>query len=418
MDTATFSTASVGRTERATASLIAALPAAPPAFKACALACLSLRGGAMVMTLPGGRALHFGDPGDGRTVLMTVHDYRFAKRVLSQGDIGFAEGFMAGEWDTPHLSDLLTFLADNAERISRVFRGSLVGRLTNMVRHLSRENTRSGSRRNILDHYDLGNAFYSVWLDPTMTYSSARFDLSPGTDLEAAQLAKYRALAQALDLQPGDRVLEIGCGWGGFAQVAAGEFGAHVTGLTISDAQFAFATERMAKAGLAANVDIRLQDYRDVTGTFDKVASIEMFEAVGERYWQAYFGKIAEVLRPGGRAGLQIITIADELFDTYRRRADFIQRYVFPGGMLASVTRLKEETASAGLSWSGMDAFGPSYARTLAEWSRRFVARWDDLRGQGFDERFKRLWRFYLSYCEAGFRTGRTDVVQVSLSKA
>jgi cyclopropane-fatty-acyl-phospholipid synthase len=249
-----------------------------------------------------------------------------------------------------------------------------------------------------------------------MTYSSARFDATV-SDLEAGQRAKYKALAEHLDLKPGDHVLEIGCGWGGFAEFAAREYGARVTGITISQEQLAYAKARMERAGLSDRVDIRIQDYRDVEGQFDKVASIEMFEAVGERHWATYFGKIADVLKPGGRAALQIITIKHDLFEAYRKRADFIQRYVFPGGMLASVERLKEETAKAGLAWRKADAFGQSYAVTLAEWSRRFEAKWHDIRALGFDERFKQLWLFYLSYCEAGFRTGRTDVVQLELAK-
>jgi cyclopropane-fatty-acyl-phospholipid synthase len=249
-----------------------------------------------------------------------------------------------------------------------------------------------------------------------MTYSAARFD-EKVRDLETAQRAKYKALAEHLELKPDDHVLEIGCGWGGFAEFAAREYGARVTGITISDEQLAYARARMERAGLADRVEIRRQDYRDVHGQFDKVASIEMFEAVGEKYWPAYFAKIADVLKPGGKAGLQIITIKDELFDTYRKRADFIQRYVFPGGMLASVDRLKEETAKAGLAWRKAEAFGLSYADTLAEWARRFTSKWSDIRALGFDERFKQLWLFYLSYCEAGFRTGRTDVVQLALAK-
>jgi cyclopropane-fatty-acyl-phospholipid synthase len=336
---------------------------------------------------------------------------------LLNGDIGFAEGFMAGEWETNDLSALLTLLADNVERFTRLLEGSAIGRALNWLRHVTRANTRKGSRKNILAHYDLGNRFYETWLDRTMTYSSARFDETRVGDLEAGQLAKYRALAEQLELQANDHVLEIGCGWGGFAEYAAREYGARVTGITISDEQLAYARARIERAGLADRVEIRRQDYRDVEGQFDKVASIEMFEAVGEKYWPAYFAKIAEVLKPGGRAALQIITIDGRLFDTYRRRADFIQRYVFPGGMLASVERLKEETAKAGLAWRRLEAFGLSYAETLAEWARRFTAKWQDIRAMGFDERFKQLWLFYLGYCEAGFRTGRTDVVQLALAK-
>ncbi|HYD87434.1 MAG TPA: cyclopropane-fatty-acyl-phospholipid synthase family protein [Vitreimonas sp.] len=399
---------------RATPSLIASLPA-PASAKGVLLALLQLRQGSALVTLPDGRRLSFGD-GASPPVDFKIIDYRFAKRVLTSGDIGFAEGYMAGEWESEDLSSLLTLLASNVERFTRLLEGGPVGKAMHWIRHLSRDNSKRGARRNILEHYDLGNRFYEAWLDATMTYSSARFDTKV-RDLESAQRAKYRALAEHLELKPDDHLLEIGCGWGGFAEFAAREYGARVTGITISDEQLAYAKARMERAGLSDRVEIRRQDYRDVEGKFDKVASIEMFEAVGERYWPAYFGKIADVLKPGGKAGLQIITIRDELFAKYRRRADFIQRYVFPGGMLASVDRLKEETAKVGLVWRKAEAFGASYADTLAEWARRFKAKWSDIRDLGFDERFKQLWLFYLSYCEAGFRTGRTDVVQVELAK-
>jgi cyclopropane-fatty-acyl-phospholipid synthase len=397
----------------ATSALIRSLDA-PASAKALLIALTHIKGGAMIAELPGGERLRFGDA-DAEPLVIRVRDYRFAKRVLVNGDIGFAEGWMSGEWETDNLSDLLVLLAGNIERFRSVFEGSWVGKSLNWMRHLARDNTRSGARRNILAHYDLGNRFYEAWLDRTMTYSSARFDKA--NDLEAAQIAKYRALAQQLELRPGDHVLEIGCGWGGFAEVAASEFGARVTGLTISDEQLEYARARMERAGLSDRVEIRRLDYRDIQGQFDKVASIEMFEAVGEKYWPAYFSKIADVLKPGGRAALQIITIKDDLFDRYRRRADFIQRYVFPGGMLASIDRLKDETAKAGLAWRNVEAFGASYAKTLALWAHRFKARWEDIRPLGFDDRFKQLWLFYLSYCEAGFRTGRTNVVQLTLGK-
>ncbi|UPT61178.1 MAG: cyclopropane-fatty-acyl-phospholipid synthase family protein [Hyphomonadaceae bacterium JAD_PAG50586_4] len=399
---------------RASAATIHRLKA-PARAKAVLLALLSIEGGAIDMTMPTGETLRFGDD-DRAPIAMRVKDYRFANRVLKNGDIGFAEAWMAHEWETSDLSALLTLFANNIERFKRVFEGGFFGKAMNWLRHLSRDNTREGSRRNIYEHYDLGNRFYEAWLDPSMTYSSARFDATV-SDLEAGQRAKYKALAEHLDLKPGDHVLEIGCGWGGFAEFAAREYGARVTGITISQEQMAYAKARMERAGLSDRVDIRIQDYRDVEGQFDKVASIEMFEAVGERHWATYFGKIADVLKPGGRAALQIITIKHDLFDAYRKRADFIQRYVFPGGMLASVERLKEETANAGLAWRKVEAFGQSYAVTLAEWSRRFEAKWQDIRALGFDERFKQLWLFYLSYCEAGFRTGRTDVVQLELAK-
>lgn len=322
---------------------------------------------------------------------------------------------MAGEWTSDDIPGLLTLLANNVDRFKQMLTGGPLGRALHWLHHLSNENTRRGSRKNILAHYDLGNRFYEAWLDRTMTYSSARFDKA--ADLEQAQIEKYRALAEHLELKAGEHVLEIGCGWGGFAEFAAREYGVRVTGVTISDEQLAYARARMERAGLSNLVEIRRQDYRDIEGRFDKVVSIEMYEAVGEKYWPTYFAKISEVLKPGGRAALQVITIKDDLFTSYRKRADFIQRYVFPGGMLASVERLKEETAKAGLAWRKAEAFGQSYAQTLSEWADRFAQKWDDISTLGFDERFKRLWLFYLGYCEAGFRTGRTDVVQLALAK-
>ncbi|MBL8557557.1 MAG: class I SAM-dependent methyltransferase [Hyphomonadaceae bacterium] len=401
--------------ERASPALIASLKA-PAAFKAAAMAALNLREGRLVMVLPDGRRISFGDR-DEPEVLLRIINYAFAQRIVRNGDIGLAEGYMAGEWDTPDLSALLTFLSGNADRIIRVFRGNPLVQAMNLIGNIGRENTRSGSKKNIHAHYDLGNRFYEAWLDGTMTYSAARFDRSPGADLERAQLEKYRALAASMNLKPGEHVLEIGCGWGGFADVAAREYGATVTGLTISQEQFDFASARMQREGLNDKVDIRMLDYRDVEGRFDKVASIEMFEAVGEKYWPQYFSKVSDVLKPGGAAGLQIITIRDDLFDSYRSRVDFIQQYVFPGGMLPSLARLEEETSRAGLRQQGVQAFGESYADTLAAWGDRFLSAWSEISRLGFDERFKRLWQFYLSYCEAGFRSGRTDVVQLALQK-
>jgi cyclopropane-fatty-acyl-phospholipid synthase len=338
------------------------------------------------------------------------------RRVMAAGDIGFAEGYVAGDWDTPDLAVLLEVLGENWDRLNRLTAGSPLVRLSNRVLNLFRRNTREGSRRNIHAHYDLGNAFYAAWLDPGMTYSSGLY-AGEGDTLEQAQRRKYAALARSIDLQPGHTVLEIGCGWGGFAEYAAREIGAHVTGLTISPAQHAFARERMARQGLSALTDIRLQDYREVEGTFDRVVSIEMFEAVGEAYWPTYFQAVRQRLRPGGRAGLQVITIRDDLFGGYRSQVDFIQKYVFPGGMLPSEGQLRAQTDRAGLLWSGLRRFGGDYGRTLSEWAERFEAAWPLVRTQGFDDRFRRLWRFYLAYCQAGFRTGRTDVVQLTLER-
>jgi cyclopropane-fatty-acyl-phospholipid synthase len=394
------------------------LTGAPRAFRAALrLMARNWLAGSLSLVTPAGGELKLIGEKPGPAARLVIHNYRFMRRVLAAADIGLAESYMAGEWDTPNLAALLEVLTLNLDRLQRMLRRNPAVRLVTRLRHTLHANTRAGARRNIHAHYDLGNAFYSRWLDATMTYSSARYG-HPGQALEAAQTNKYRTLAAGMSLAPDHHVLEIGCGWGGFAEYAAKEVGARVTGITISQAQFEFARRRMFEQGLAERADIRLVDYRDVEGRFDRVASIEMFEAVGERYWPAYFGKIAGSLREGGQAGLQIITIRDELFDSYRRRPDFIQQHIFPGGMLPSEARLKAETDRAGLSWRAISRFPQHYADTLAEWTHRFEAAWEDIRELGFDERFRRLWRFYLSYCEAGFRTERTGVVQLTLAKA
>jgi cyclopropane-fatty-acyl-phospholipid synthase len=374
--------------------------------------------GRLTVLLPGGAShlLEGSQPGPSAT--LDIRDYRFAGRVLASGDIGFAEGYMAGEWETPHLAALLEALARNSDYIRRLVAGNRFMKAVHWLSHRMHRNSRSGSRKNIHAHYDIGNAFYAAWLDPSMTYSSARFT-RVGMALEAAQREKYASLARTMDLQAGQSVLEIGCGWGGFAEFAAKEIGARITGITISREQYDFARQRMFNAGLSERADIQLIDYRDVQGRFDRVASIEMFEAVGQEYWPAYFGKIHEVLEPGGRAGLQIITIDDAFFAGFRKRTDFIQKYIFPGGMLPSEAALRPIVAAAGLDWNGVDRFGQDYAETLRLWDERFQAAWEDIRRLGgFDERFRRLWRFYLAYCEAGFRAGRTNVIQLALSRA
>jgi cyclopropane-fatty-acyl-phospholipid synthase len=374
--------------------------------------------GRLTLVLPDGSSRQLSGKEPGHAAVMNIRSYNFAARVLKGGDIGFAEAYMAGEWDSPQLAVLLETLVNNYDHIRRLFDGNRVVNAINWLGHRLNRNSRRGSRRNIHAHYDLGNAFYASWLDPSMTYSSARFE-RPGLSLQEAQRAKYASLARMMDLQPGHSVLEIGCGWGGFAEFAAREVGAVVTGVTISREQHDYARRRLFEAGLAERADIRLIDYRDVEGRFDRVASIEMFEAVGREYWPTYFDKVHEVLAPGGRAGLQIITIQDYLFDEYDARTDFIQKYVFPGGSLPSEARMAPVLDRAGLSVAGVERFGVDYADTLAEWARRFEAAWADIvrNGAGFDDRFRRLWRFYLAYCEAGFRSGRTDVIQMALER-
>ena len=379
------------------------------------LAARNWKYGALTMVLPSGESLPIQGTEPGPQGVLAIHDYRAFQRVLQSSGIGLAEGYMAGEWDTPDLNALLEVLAMNFDRLEGLMQANPVVRFFHGIGHQLNRNSRKGSRRNIEAHYDLGNAFYSKWLDPSLSYSSALYQ-TPDQPLMAAQRNKYANLARSIELGPDQHVLEVGCGWGGFAEFAAKEVGARVTGITISPSQFEFARRRMFEQGLADKADIRLVDYRDVDGAFDRVASIEMFEAVGEQYWPDYFRKIAQVLKGGGRAGLQIITIRDDLFGRYRSHVDFIQKYVFPGGMLPSEARLREETAKAGLAWNQMTSFGHDYARTLSQWADRFQKAWGDITPLGFDERFRRLWHFYLSYCRAGFITDRTDVVQLTVS--
>jgi len=380
-----------------------------------------LRRGTLELMLPDGSRHRIEADAGGPRAALHVRDGRVVDRYLKHGSVGFAESYIAGEWDTPHLPDLLELLDRNHDAWGDGYVGPILARMVARVQHWFRRNSKTGSRRNIHAHYDLGNDFFAAWLDPTMTYSAALFDAAHGVgeaDLEAAQRAKYRHLCQMIDLQPGQSLLEIGSGWGGFAMTAARDFGAEVTTITISRAQYELASQRIAQAGLGDRVEVRLEDYRDVAGAYDRVASIEMFEAVGEAYWPTFFEKLKVSLKPGGRAGLQIITIADRYFDTYRRSADFIQQYIFPGGMLPSDSALAEQTRRVGLEITERFAFGGHYARTLGLWRERFDERFEQLRGHGFDDRFRRLWRYYLGYCEAGFRTGSTDVVQLALRRS
>jgi len=374
--------------------------------------------GRLTIVAPDGTSRRFGTSDDAVALDATliVHRPGFVYRVLRGGALGFAEAYLDGEVDTPDLQPLLALFLANADALAERWRGGAVARAARRLYHRLRPNSKRGSRRNIHAHYDLGNAFYASWLDPSMTYSAALF--AEGDDLETAQRRKYRRLAERLDLGPDHHVLEVGCGWGGFAVTAAGEYGSRVTALTISDEQYDFARQRIAEAGLADRVEVRFQDYRDLDGRFDAVASIEMFEAVGEAWWPLYFEKLKKAVRPEGAVGLQVITIDDAHFEDYRRNVDFIQRYVFPGGMLPSPAALEAAAARAGLEMRERFTFGLDYARTLRAWAERFAQAWPEIRRMGFDERFRRLWSYYLAYCEAGFRAGTIDVEQIVFRRA
>jgi cyclopropane-fatty-acyl-phospholipid synthase len=376
-----------------------------------------LQCGTLELVLPDGSTRQFHGPQPGPHARLRLNNGRLARRYLTGGSLGFAEAYIDGDWETPDLAALLALLNLNEEAWGDGYFGSLWHRWLRRVQHLLRPNTRSGSRRNIYAHYDLGNEFFAAWLDPTMTYSSALF-AGGEEDLEAAQRAKYRHLAQEIAVGPGQKVLEIGSGWGGFAVTAAKEFGAKVTSITVSSAQAEYARARVFREGLNEQVEILLQDYRDVRGRYDRIASIEMFEAVGERFWPTYFATLRDRLLPDGAAGLQLITIADRYFESYRRNVDFIQAYIFPGGMLPSPAALDRQAARAGLRRTSQVGFGDCYARTLALWNQRFQTAWPAIGELGFDERFRRIWTYYLAYCEAGFRTRSIDVIQTVLRPA
>jgi cyclopropane-fatty-acyl-phospholipid synthase len=335
--------------------------------------------------------------------------------VLSKGDIGFAEGYISGAWHTADLTGVLTLLANNRSALDQAVYGRWWGRLYNRLRHLMNANTLEGSRRNIARHYDLGNDFYALWLDPSMTYSSARFDGDTTLSLQDAQTRKYQRMLDLLDLPAGQSLLEIGCGWGGFAEHAARTAQHRVRGITLSREQLDYARARIRQARLQDHCRFDLQDYREEERQYDGIVSIEMFEAVGEAYWPAYFDTVKRSLKAGGRAVVQTILIDDALFDRYRGGSDFIQQYVFPGGMLASPTRFAAETQKAGLAVGDVLAFGPDYATTLRRWRDAFTLALPEVRAQGFDERFIRCWQFYLAYCIAGFDSGSTDVRQYTL---
>lgn len=398
------------------------LPAKPSLFAALAVRwvfklCSGIECGALNVTLPGGEQRSFRGTLPGPEADCRIRHWRAIRRIVMRGDLGFAEAFMDGDWCSTDVTALLDLALANKQSLEARVKGAAMMRIIDRIRHLLRPNTRRGSRRNIQEHYDLGNAFYGQWLDPTMTYSSALYE-SPNDPLEAAQVRKYERIASVLNPRPGMHILEIGCGWGGFATYLARTYGCHVSGITLSQEQHDFAQARIAREGLAEQVDIRIQDYRDVRGKYDGIASIEMFEAVGETNWPQFFRIVADRLAPNAHAAMQVITIDESRYEDYRQGADFIQRYVFPGGMLPSPTVFRQYAELAGLKLHDAFFFGQSYAQTIAEWQTRFTESWPEIEKVGFDERFRRLWEYYLAYCRAGFQGGSIDVGQFVLGRA
>lgn len=375
-----------------------------------------LRHGALTMHLPDGSVQTFGD-GQGAHLSLQLHNWKPFKAALKSGDIGVAETYVAGDWTTPQLAPLLGLILANRQALQSVIHGSWAGRFLYRLRHLLNRNTRRNSRKNIHAHYDLGNAFYRLWLDPSMNYSSAWFQNDLQQDLPSAQRAKVRRALHMAGVQPGARVLEIGCGWGALAEQATLEFGAHLTGVTLSTEQLAWAQQRLAALGKSEQAELRLQDYRDIDdGPYDAICSIEMLEAVGREYWPTYFSSIARLLKPGGRVCIQSIVIQDALFERYIDSTDFIQQYIFPGGCLPCPSELRRAANAAGLQVVDELAFGRDYAETCRRWRKDFMAQQQEVAALGFDQRFIRIWEFYLAYCEAGFDSGDIDVVQYTFT--
>ncbi|MGA3401093.1 MAG: cyclopropane-fatty-acyl-phospholipid synthase family protein [Acetobacteraceae bacterium] len=360
-----------------------------------------------VITPEHARAVYRGTT-SGPEATLVLHRWRTLRRLVLNGDVGFAEAYMDGDWSSPEPAALLELAARNAAPLSPAIDGTPFARLLNRVLHGLHANTLAGSRRNIRQHYDLGNAFYALWLDAGLSYSSALYS-DPAMTLAQAQAAKHARVLALLDVAPGDAVLEIGCGWGSMAELLA-QHDCAVTGLTLSPAQLAYARDRLAARGLSGRANLLLQDYRESSGSFDRVVSIEMLEAVGEAFWPRYFDILRARLKPGGVAVLQVITIDDARFEGYRRAPDFIQRYIFPGGMLPPPGALRRCIAEAGLALQHVETFGDSYAQTLVAWRRRFLDAWPQIAAMGFPERFRRMWDYYLGYCEGGFRAGAIDV--------
>ncbi|MEL7256357.1 MAG: cyclopropane-fatty-acyl-phospholipid synthase family protein [Pseudomonadota bacterium] len=375
-----------------------------------------LQHGRLDIGLEDGRVFRVEGTAPGPVARVDIHNDDVFARLVREGYLGFCDAYLDGWWSTPDLQAFMDLVNTDNDDMYNGYPGQKLVELYEKLRFWLQRNTRKQARKNISYHYDLGNDFYALWLDDTMTYSSAIFETGQES-LEKAQIAKYASMVDQMGVKAGDHVLEIGCGWGGFAEYAAKERGLKVTGLTISQEQFNYARERIEKAGLSDHVEFKLQDYRDEQGQYDGIASIEMFEAVGEKYWPVYFDAVHARLKAGANATLQIITVGDDRFEAYRNDVDFIQKYIFPGGMLPSPSALKEQAERAGLKVKKSIEFGESYSQTLRRWHETFNEKWDQVAKLGFDARFQRMWNFYLTSCAGAFLTGNCDVTQITIAR-
>jgi cyclopropane-fatty-acyl-phospholipid synthase len=392
----------------------------PPAARTCLKLLHKLQHGTLIVQCPDGSVLRFGKAEDTHPLTASLHisDWRVCAAALKSGDIGFAESYIAGDWSTPNLANLLRVFIANRREVEDMVYGTWIGRLAYRIKHLLNRNTKTNSQKNIHAHYDMGNHFYQLWLDDSMNYSSAWFEGGHSQNMQAAQDAKVRRALRMVQLKPNDRVLEIGCGWGALAEKAVLELGAQLTGVTLSTEQLSWAQARMERIQQTDRTDLRLQDYRDIQDApFDAICSIEMLEAVGQAYWPTYFQTISRLLKPGGKACIQSIVIDDSLFDRYIRSTDFIQQYIFPGGCLPCPSEFRKQAQAAGLQIVDEFAFGKDYGETCRRWRASFLAQQTQVLAQGFDERFVRIWEFYLAYCEAAFDESNIDVVQYTLQK-
>ena len=376
-----------------------------------------MNSGRLDFALPDGRIFRAEGKNAGPVAQVDIHNPEVFARLIREGDLGFSDAYLEHWWSTPDLQAFMDWVHADNDDLYDGFPGMGLVRFYEKLRFWLQSNSKRQARKNISHHYDLGNDFYGLWLDETMTYSSALFTTGQES-LEAAQIAKYASMVDQMGVKEGDHVLEIGCGWGGFAEYAAKERGLKVTGLTISKEQLEYSKKRIENKGLQDKVNIKLQDYRDEKGRYDGIASIEMFEAVGQKYWPVYFETIKNCLHPGRQATLQIITVQDARWEVYQRGVDFIQKYIFPGGMLPSPNALKAEVQNAGLSVVKSKEFGLSYSQTLRRWHDVFNAKWDQAAALGFDDRFRRMWNFYLTSCAATFESGNCDVTQITIANS
>ncbi|MEZ8006098.1 MAG: class I SAM-dependent methyltransferase [Amylibacter sp.] len=376
----------------------------------------SIKIGTVEVSLPDGRIFKAEGLKGGSVARINVIDPDCFSRLVRDGDIGFLEAYMDAQWATPDLQCFMDVIFQNFHQLVTSFPGAGLVKMFEKLRHWLNSNSKRQARKNISYHYDLGNKFYGLWLDKTMTYSSALYK-TKRENLDVAQTQKYAQMCDEIGIKEGDHILEIGCGWGGFAEYAAGQRGAKVKGLTISQEQHDFAVARIERAGLSQQVEIVMQDYRDESAKYDGIASIEMFEAVGEKYWPVYFNKVNACLKPNAKATLQIITVPEDRFNDYRNSVDFIQKYIFPGGMLPTEAKLKGEIDRVGLEFENIIEFGHSYSTTLRRWFDTFNAKWPDISPMGFDDRFRRMWNVYLTGCASSFEFNRTGLIQITMKK-